>query len=81
MTIGITEHAPSAVNEQWAVLAFQHGAYDGCEEAACFESEEEANRYAQEWAESVGHDNKTEHEVVVMKAIRVFRGRRTWADL
>jgi hypothetical protein len=81
MTIGITEHAPDVLNEQWAVITYQHGMHDGCEEAVCFQSEGEANAYAQEWAEGIGHDNCTEHEIVVLKAVRVFRGPRTWADL
>ena len=74
MTVGVTEHTPHVLKEQWAVLTYQHGIYDGCEEAMCFGSEDEANRYAQEWAEGVGHNNNTGHEIVIMKAIRVLRG-------
>jgi hypothetical protein len=77
----VTEHPPGAVSERWAAIAYQHGVHDGCEEVVCFGTEDEANAYAREWASEVGHDNKTEHEVVVMKAVRTFRGPRTWADL
>ncbi len=81
MTVGTTEHAPDVIAEQWAVVTFQHGCQDGCEEAQCFETEEDAIRYAREWADGICHDNNTEHEIVVMKAVRVFRGPRSWADL
>ena len=81
MTVGVTEHMPDVLQEQWAVLTYQHGCYDGCQEAVCFNSEDDANRYAQTWASDIGHSDETEHEIVVMKAVRVLRGRRTWADL
>lgn len=81
MTAETTEHAPEAVAECWAVLTFQHGRHDGCEEARCFETEDAANRYARRWANDIHHTNSTEHEVVVMRAVRTFRGPRSWADL
>lgn len=81
MTVGVTVHPPEVLKEQWCVLTYQHGAHDGCEEAVCFETEEEANRYAQGWADDIPNDNYTEHEVVVFKAVRTFRGMRSWAHL
>lgn len=81
MTVGVTEHLPEAVKEQWAAVTYQHGEHDGCEEVVCFETEEAANAYARDWADEIGHDNDTEHEIVVMKVVRVFRGPRTWACL
>jgi hypothetical protein len=82
MTVGVTEHPPEVVKEQWAVVAYQHGWRDGCEAVNCFETEEEAVAYARDdWAASIGHNNQYEHEVAVLKVVRVFRGPRTWADL
>ena len=81
MTVGITEHAPDVVEEQWATLAYQHGVRDSWTDLDCFATEDEANAHARDWAEGIGHDNSTEHEIAVLRVVRVFRGPRTWADL
>lgn len=63
------------IKEKWLAQAFQHGVKDRCEGGSSFETEAEAIEYAKEWCRDIPCDEKTEHEMVIFKAVATYRGR------
>lgn len=63
------------IKEKWIAQAYQHGVLDGCTGAVAFETEAEAIEHAKDWTRDIPNDEKTEHEMVIFKAVATYRGR------
>lgn len=64
------------LHDVWLVQAFQHGKVDVCEGIMVFDTEKEAREYARNWASDIPYNSNTEHESVIFRAVRSYRGRK-----
>ena len=62
------------LKEMWLVQEFKRGRLDGCAGPVSFETKEDAEIYAQDYADDVPYKPGTEHEAVIFKAVTSYRG-------